>query len=263
MSRVAEARTAAAFSAALAWRARLPISILVAAAMLWVGLAAPNISDPAIPGMADRITRGQTYDPALLRQIVTANAAPAREACNSRVQRQLLILQLSAADRSVRGPDPQIADADISAVDSLSRALVACAPTQSSGWLGAYWSEIRRNGFGPRASSLLDQSYRFAPHEAWLQLIRAPMALRAFEALSPALQSDALNDFEDIFRAQLFPSAAVLYRSAPSAVRPRLLDRTCGATQHERQVFLHFVTEAGLPLRHRCYPANDKPPFMK
>jgi hypothetical protein len=60
--------------------------------------------------------------------------------------------------------------------------------------------------------SLLDRSYRLTPLEAWLQLIRAPIALRAFEALSPALQSDALNDFEDIFRAQLFPSAAILFQ---------------------------------------------------
>jgi hypothetical protein len=43
-----------------------------------------------------------------------------------------------------------MADADVAAVDQLSRALLACAPTQSSGWLGAYWADIRRNGFGPK-----------------------------------------------------------------------------------------------------------------
>lgn len=261
MSRAAEARTATPPSPVPAWRIRLPISSLAAAALLWVVFAAPNIFDPAIPRMVDRVTRGQTYDPALLRQVATANAASAGKLCNSKVLRQLLILQLSAADRSVRGPDPQMADADVAAVDQLSRALLACAPTQSSGWLGAYWADIRRNGFGPKSLSLLDRSYRLAPHEAWLQLIRAPMALRAFEALSPALQSDALNDFEDIIRAQLFPSAAVLFQAAPAAVRSRLLDRTCGTTRHERQVFLHFVTEAGLSIRHRCYPSNDQWPF--
>jgi hypothetical protein len=73
------------------------------------------------------------------------------------------------------------------------------------------------NGFGPKSLSRLDRSYRLTPHEAWLQLIRAPVALRAFEALSPALQSDAPNDFEDILRVQLLPSAAVLFQAAPAA----------------------------------------------
>ena len=144
-------------------------------------------------------------------------------------------------------------------VNSQSKALIACSPTESLGWLGLYWSDIRQQGFGPRAVGFLDQSYRQAPHEAWLQLIRAPLALRSFNALPPALQDAVAQDFEDIFQARLYPSAAILYQAATAGAQAKLLDRTCAAAETERMVFFHFVTESGLQIRHRCYPAGPAP----
>ena len=163
----------------------------------------------------------------------------------------------------MRGANLQQANTDTVGVNSLSKALVACAPTESLGWLRMYWSNIRQEGFGPRAVTLLDQSYRLAPHEAWLQLIRAPLALRSVNALPPALKDAAAQDFEDIFRARLFPSAAMLYQGATASAQTKLLDRTCAAPENERLVFLHFVSESGLQIRHRCYPSDDRPAYMR
>jgi hypothetical protein len=168
-------------------------------------------------------------------------------------------LQIGAADEALRGADPRQADTDIAGVSSLSKALIACAPSEALGWLGAYWSNIRQQGFGPHAVTLLDQSYRLAPHEAWLQLIRAPLALRSFNALPPTLQGAAAQDFEDIFRARLFPSAALLHQGAAASSQTKLLDRTCPALEAERLVFLHFVSESGLQIRHPCYPTGPAP----
>jgi hypothetical protein len=115
------------------------------------------------------------------------------------------------ADESARGTDLRQSDIDISSVNMSSKSLIACAPTESLGWLGVYWS---LEGFGPRAATFLGQSYRFARHEAWIQFIRAPLALRGFSALPSALNDYAAQDFEDVFRARLFPSAAMLYQTA-------------------------------------------------
>ncbi|MBR1271796.1 hypothetical protein JQ629_30360 [Bradyrhizobium sp. AUGA SZCCT0222] len=233
--------------------------ILAAGALVWAARVSSDIGDPAVPLVASRLARGEKYDPALLRGMIASNLPAAERQCNSKTLRELLLLQIGLADETVRSANLQQADTDTAGVNSQSKALLACAPTESLGWLGTYWSSIRQEGFGPRAVTLLDQSYRQAPHEAWLQLIRAPLALRSFNALPPALQDAVAQDFEDIFQARLYPSAAILYQGATATAQVKLLDRTCAAAETERLVFLHFVSESGLQIRHRCYPAGPAP----
>ena len=233
--------------------------ILAAGALVWTTQMFPDIGDPAVPLVASRLARGEKYDPTLLQGMIAANLPAAERQCSSKTLRELLLLQIGVTDDAVRNANLQQADADIAGVNALSKALIACAPTESLGWLGMYWSNIRQQGFGPRAVTLLDQSYRLAPHEAWLQLIRAPLALRSFNALPATLQDAAAQDFEDIFRARLFPSAAMLYKGAAAGAQTKLLDRTCAAPEAERLVFLHFVSESGLQVRHPCYPAGPAP----
>jgi hypothetical protein len=94
---------------------------------------------------------------------------------------------------------------------------------KSPGWLGVYWSTIRQEGFGPGAATFPGQSYRFAPHEAWIQLIRAPLALRGFGALPCALKDYAAQDFEDILRVQAQQCSIKRRPQTPAtATRPNL-----------------------------------------
>src|SRR5258708_3079460 len=151
-------------SANARWPARVVTILLAVAALIWLLSVSPNISDPAIPRVAGRVARGESYDPALLRRMIAENLQSAQRLCNSKVLRQLLILQIGAAEGSVRDPDLRQADVDIADIAQMSRTLLGCAPTESIGWLGAYWSNIRQEGFGPRAATYLCQSYRSAPH---------------------------------------------------------------------------------------------------
>jgi hypothetical protein len=236
---------------------------LAACAMAWVAYVAPNLTSPAIPQIAGRISRGEQYDLVRLRQIVAENLPAARRQCGTKTMRELLLLQLAIADESMRSDSLKQADADTEAVASSSRALLLCAPSEGLGWLGSYWSAIRREGFGPRTAALLGVSYGFAPHEAWLQLIRAPQALRVYGALSPELKINAIQDFADIFGARLFPSAAALYQAAATSARADLLERTCNAPEIDRELFRRYVTDKGLQLRHRCYPSDDRPAYLR
>lgn len=264
MSTEPEAADAPSGSSANArWPARVVTILLAVAGLIWVASVSANISDPAIPRVAGRVARGESYDPALLRRMVAENLQSAQRLCNSKVLRQLLILQIGAAEGSVRDPDLRQADADIADIAQMSRTLLGCAPTESIGWLGAYWSNIRQEGFGPRAATYLGQSYRSAPHEAWIQLVRAPLALRSFDALSPELKESALQDFDDIFRAQLFSSAAMLVKIAVASAQARLLDRSCDFPERDRLLFRHFVEETGIDIHHRCYPRDDRPAYMR
>lgn len=248
---------AQAEESAFRWLLRGSTAALAAVALVWIAAIAPDVTDPAVPQIAGRVARGERYDLDRLRRIVADNLPSARRSCSAKTLRELLLLQLAMADESTRAGDLKQIDIDADAVASTSRVLLACAPTEGLGWFGSYWAEIRQAGFGPRTAELLGLSYRFAPHEAWLQLIRAPLALRVFNAASPELRDHAVQDFADIFQARLFPSAATLYQAAGPEARVALLERTCDAPEADRDLFSHFVAAKGLRLRHRCYPPDD------
>ncbi|QFI72351.1 hypothetical protein F8237_08115 [Bradyrhizobium betae] len=254
---------AEAAGSAFRWLLRGSTVALSAVALAWIISVAPDATDPAVPQIAGRVSRGERYELDRLRRIVEGNLPAARRLCSAKTLRELLLLQLAIADESTRAGDLRQADIDADGVEATSRTLLACAPTEGLGWFGAYWAEIRQAGFGPRTAGLLGLSYRFAPHEAWLQLIRAPLALRVFTAATPELKNYAAQDFADLFQARLFPSAATLYQAAAAAARPELLERTCGAPQIDRELLMHFVTEKGLQIRHRCYPFEDRPDHLK
>lgn len=248
---------------AVRWLIRGSNAALAAVALAWIVSVAPDLTDPAVPQIAGRVARGERYDIDRLRQIVTDNQPSARRLCSAKTLRELLLLQLAIADESTRAGDLKQADTDADAVAMASRDLLACAPTEGLGWFASYWADIRQAGFGPRTAEMLKLSYRFAPHEAWLQLIRAPAALRAFNVVLPELKDHAVQDFADIFEARLFPSAATLYQASAAAARPALLDRTCNAPDIDRELLFHFITEKGLLLRHRCYPFEDRPGYLR
>ncbi len=175
--------------------------------------------------------------------------------CDVKGRRSALLIQLRVASLSIEKADLSHLDQDVGDVAGLGKELLACSPSDGLGWLGLYWAEIHQSGVGPKAWSYLAQSYRFAPHEAWIQLIRAPLVLRSGQAIPDALRSSAVSDFNDIFRARLYPSAAVIYKSSSAQMRTALLDGTCGYPSEPRAVFLHYVKEQGLSIEHRCYPA--------
>jgi hypothetical protein len=236
--------------------------LLAASALAWVASTIPNVTDPTVSRVARRIAAGESYDAPLLRQIVKANLPASQRACEPKALRELLVLQLSTADMTVRGSDLAQADADVDAVKHISGILMACAPTESLGWLGAFWASSRQDGLTARTVAFLEQSYRLAPHEVWLQMMRVPLAFRAFEALPPALADATIQDFNDVFHDRLFPSAAALYVKAPAPARSRLLDLTCDLSERERMAFWYLVQNAGGKIQHRCYPGDDRPRYM-
>lgn len=207
------------------------------------GIDLPNLTDPTVSRVARQIAAGESYDAPLLRRIVAANLPAAQHECEPKALRELLVLQLSVTDMTVRSStDLAQADADVDAVQRMSRILMGCAPTESLGWLGAFWAGSRQNGLTARTVALLGQSYRLAPHEVWLQMMRVPLAFRAFGAPPTA--------------------AAALYVKSPAAARGRLLDLTCDVSEREKLAFWYLVRDAGGKIQHRCYPADDRPRYL-
>ena len=229
---------------------------------MWAVSALSTLTDPTVSRVARQVAAGENYDAPLLRRNVKENLPAAERACEPKTLRELLVLQLSSADMTVRGTDLTQADADVDTVQRMSRTLLRCAPTESLGWLGAFWAGSRKDGLTAKNIAFLGESYRLAPHEIWLQMMRVPLAFRAFEALPPALANAAIQDFNDVFHDRIFPSAAALYVKAPASARGRLLDLTCDLSERERLAFWHLVRDVGGKIQHRCYPVDDRPRYL-
>jgi hypothetical protein len=232
--------------------------VLAALAVGWIALAGSTIFQPSFRQVADRLVRGETYDTGGLRRLISPEAGQGGGLCDLKRRRSALLIQLRVATNSFQNADLHAVDSDVMDVSTRARQLLQCSPTDGFAWLAMYWAEIYRAGFGPGAVSYLTQSYRFAPHEGWIQLFRAPLALRSGHLLSESLRQAALADFDDIFRSRLYASAALIYKSSAADLRTALLDRTCDSPAEPRAVLLHFLNEQGLSIRHRCYPDADR-----
>ncbi|MBR0851326.1 hypothetical protein JQ543_26515 [Bradyrhizobium diazoefficiens] len=230
---------------------RLTLAILGAG---WIALVGSTVFQPSLRQVAERLVRGETYDIEGLRQMASSPPAGKTRLCDLKRRRSALLIQLRVAALSIERADLSHLDRDVGDVAGLGRDLLACSPSDGFAWLALYWAEIHQGGVGPKAWSYLAQSYRFAPHEAWIQLIRAPLVLRT--AIPQELRAPAIADFDDIFRARLYPSAAVIYRSSSERMRTALLDQTCVYPTEPRAVFRHYVKQQGLGIEHRCYPAQ-------
>jgi hypothetical protein len=252
-------RRAEAADRSPAWPGRVLLAVRLALAILgigWITLVGSTIFQPSLRQVAERLVRGETYDNDGLRRLAASGPAGEARLCDLKRRRNALLIRLRVAASSIENADLAHLDEDVGEVAGLGRELLACSPSDGFAWLGLYWAEIHQDGVGPKAWSYLAQSYRFAPHEAWIQLIRAPLVLRSGQSIPDELRAPAVADFDDIFRARLYPSAAVIYKSSSAPMRTVLLDRTCFYPPEPRAVFLHYVKEQGLDVAHRCYPAQ-------
>jgi hypothetical protein len=125
-----------------------------------------------------------------------------------------------------------------------SKSLIACAPTEIP-WVARRLLVHHPAGGIRVASSDFSRPVLSLPHEAWIQSIRAPLALRGFSALPCALKDYAAQDFEDILRALLYQTASANARRA-RATRPNL--RFAGSRTADLAPFCHRERIADPPL---------------
>jgi hypothetical protein len=231
-------------------------AVLVVMALAWLISVASYTFRPSLQDLASHLMRGERYDSTALDQIVTRVTSDAGGFCDPKLRRNVLLIQLRLLSNAFETGDASAMDVRLPNVTDAARQLIACAPTESIGWLALYWAETRTLGFGPSAISYLTQSYAFAPHEMWVQLFRAPLALRAYGFLPEKLRQQTLDDFVDIIGARQLPTAVVIYQAAPAATQAVLLDKICSQPEEVRLVFRRYAQDRGLAISHPCFPVS-------
>ncbi|WP_194463971.1 hypothetical protein [Bradyrhizobium sp. CCBAU 53340] len=198
--------------------------------------------------------RGERYEGTALDQIVARVSNDAGGLCDPKLRRNVLLIQLRLLSNAFEAGDAAAMDVRLPNVTDAAKQLIACSPSESIGWLALYWAETRTLGFGPKAISYLTQSYAFAPHEMWVQLFRAPLALRAYGFLPEKLKQQTLDDFVDIVDARQLTTAVVIYQAASSSTQAVLLGRMCSQPEEVRLVFRRYAGDRGLTISHPCFP---------
>jgi len=231
-------------------------AVLVVMALVWLTSVASYTFRPTLQDIASHLMRGERYDSAALDRIVTRVRTDAHGLCDPKLRRNVLLIQLRLLSNAFEAGDAAAMDTRLPNVTDAARQLIGCSPSESIGWLALYWAETRTLGFGPNAISYLTQSYAFAPHEMWVQLFRAPLALRAYNFLPEKLRQQTLDDFVDIVGARQLPTAVVIYQGTPAATRAVLLDKMCSQPEEVRQVFRRYAQDRGLVISHPCFPVS-------
>ena len=231
-------------------------AVLVVMALAWLTSVATYTFRPTLQDIASHLMRGERYDSAALDQIVSRVSSDAGWFCDPKLRRNVLLIRLRLLSNAFEAGNAAAMDLRLPDVTDAAKRLIACSPAESIGWLALYWAETRTLGFGPSAISYLTQSYALAPHEMWVQLFRAPLALRAYNFLPEKLRQQTLDDFVDIVGARQLPTAVVIYQAAPAATRVLLLDKMCSQPEEVRLVFRRFAQDRGLSISHPCFPVS-------
>ncbi|MCK1653208.1 hypothetical protein IVA88_17455 [Bradyrhizobium sp. 149] len=205
------------------------------------------------------MSRGENYDNEVLARISSRYEDASDVFCDARQRRNLLLINLRILSNYLESGGVDSLDASLQNVRRSAKQLLACSPSESIAWLALYWVEIRAAGFGPTAVSYLTQSYHFGPHEIWVQLFRAPLALRAYGFLPEDLKRSTRADFDDIIGARLFPTAVLMYQAASQATQTVLLEGMCADPIDVRLVFRRFAESRGLRIAHACFAEPGNP----
>lgn len=231
-------------------------AVLVVLALTWLTSVASYTFRPSLQDLASHVMRGERYDNAALEQIASRVGGDANGLCDPRLRRNVVLIQLRLLSNAIEAGDAAAMDSRLPNVTDAARQLIACSPSESIGWLALYWAEIRTLGFSPNAISYLTQSYAFAPHEMWVQLFRAPLALRVYGFLPEKLKQQTLDDFDDIVDARQLPTAVVIYQAASATTQTVLLSQMCRQPDEVRLVFRRFASDRGVTIAHPCFPAS-------
>ncbi|MBR1133798.1 hypothetical protein [Bradyrhizobium iriomotense] len=228
-------------------------------ALVWLLSVASYTFRPTLQDLAARLSRGENYDNEVLERIASRYEDTSGVFCDARQRRNLLLINLRLLSNHLESGGIGSLDASLQNVTHSAKQLIACSPSESIAWLALYWVEIRAAGFGPTAISYLTQSYHFGPHEIWVQLFRAPLALRAYGFLPDDLKRQTRSDFDDIVGARLFPTAVLMYQAASQATQAVLLEGMCDDPIEVRLIFRRFAESRGLRIAHACFAEPDKP----
>ncbi|WP_420103487.1 hypothetical protein [Bosea sp. (in: a-proteobacteria)] len=238
---------------------RMTCWVLAFAALGWAVLTLRHIPAPGLLGMAQAVRLGQTFDTETLHAMA---AEEDQHICLGEEGNSKLLIEFALFDR-LHLAGGRVSDEALSGLRDAARMRLRCSPTDALAWLALYVVAIRQEGLGPSALAALRAAYRNGPHEAWLQMLRLPAVLTAWNGLPQDLRDAARTDFADLLQAGLDGAVAGVIVRAPAARREALLETICPLNRARKLAIAWQITNLRAHVEHRCLVDPALPVFLR
>src|SRR5262249_47920432 len=159
--------------------ARLCLILFGAAALAWSLAYLPTFQQQQkLIAMSSAIERGERFNfVSLMAEANTEVGVQGHGPCNApAVRGPVLILHAVMDDPTVQ-ENRTLSEATSQRLEASTRALLACSPADSFGWLVLFWLTMTRDGYSPDNGRYLTLSYETGPNEATVALWRNRLVL--------------------------------------------------------------------------------------
>jgi hypothetical protein len=228
--------------------ARTCVILFGVLAVVWAILVFPVFLQQQKPvAMAGALERGGSYDLAnMLGQTGTVPDMDYPGFCNAAMLRaDMIILTKVLADSSVV-ENRSLQEAGWQKLHSTTRALLACSPSDSLGWLILFWLNVSKNGYSTEYGNYLQLSYETSPNEAAVALWRNRLVLGLYDRLPSQFTDRAVPEFVKLINSErLYAEMGDVFERAAPALQQRLAFAMKTADPRSREVFARMLHDRG------------------
>ncbi|WP_157234842.1 hypothetical protein [Methylosinus sp. LW4] len=196
--------------------------LVLVAMFLFLSISGGMFAGVSLPSAKSRQTSERIY-----RQISTGELFPisiftGREqraeyrinmvgACDAESMLGRALIELKLVEVSLSNGQGTLAEKYLQRASLSARKQVSCSPTNGFAWFVAFWSAFLAGDLTEGTWEFIDASYKFAPHEAWVALIRLPLLVRLWEVVPAGRRHFILDDFEMLLNEGYVTQCARLY----------------------------------------------------
>lgn len=229
--------------------ARLCLILFGAAALGWSLAYLPIfLQQQKLVAMSSAIERGERYNfVSLMAEANTEVGGEGESPCNApAVRGRVLVLNAVMDDPAVQ-ENRTLSGTISQRLEASTRALLACSPADSFGWLVLFWLNMTRDGYSPDTDHYLALSYETGPNEAAVALWRNRLVLGLNDRLPSRFLDLAAAEFVKLVDTERFyPEMGEIFAQAPPTLQQRLTEQLGHAQARPREVFAKYLTDHGI-----------------
>jgi hypothetical protein len=206
-----------------------------------------------------QILAGESFPIAFLAQKAQRGDEFGQSGCEGDANLALALIELKLAESSLAEGRSEGADAHLRRASSKAKGHIACSPTNGFAWFVAFWSEFLAGNLTESKWSYIDASYRFAPREAWVALIRLPLLAKMWSVVPADRRGFVLDDFEMLVNEGYASQCARLYALASPDLRFDMgarLTRAIEVKKHQFNSSLGSYDVEPIPTEKGAYDAE-------
>ena len=229
--------------------ARVGIVLYGAIALTWAVLVFPTFLDQQKPvSVASAIERGERYSLNALLAAVSAKSQPAPFGmCNAAAERANMLVLSRILDDPAVADNRTLRETAQKRLETATRSLLRCSPSDSLGWLILFWRVIDANGYSPESGAYLQLSYDTSPNEAAVAFWRDRLVLQLFDRVPSRFLDLAVPEFVKLLDTErLYPDLGDIFEHAAPVLQARLADAMKTAQKKPREVFARMLHDRGV-----------------